>query len=121
MQYNEVVNKENEYKVFLCKLVEDDGEYIHFMQVHDTCGSSSVDMILYKWEGSSSKEYRKEDILEIIGEDDTSDEDEYEDTDGEFPVDHEAITHLYHESDVYMFNNKDVLLTLCMLSIIAMY
>ena len=112
LSYEDVVTEENSHKVYLCKLVEDGGEYIHYMQVHDTCDSASVNMVLYKWDVDDSNEYRKEDILEIIEEVDTSDEDNYEDPDGEFIVDHDAIKHLYHESDVYKFNNKDELILL---------
>lgn len=114
LNYEDVVVVENSHKVYLCKLVEDDGELTYMMQVHDTNESMETDMVLYHYEEDSPKEYRKEDVLEIIEQvgvemDSGSN---YDDPDGEFPVDFEAIKHLHYEDDVYRFNNKDDLILL---------
>ncbi len=100
LNYEDVVVTSNSHKVYLCKLVEDGGEEIHYMQVHDTYNSVKPDVVLYHYEGDSPKEYRKEDILEILHEEEGLD-------DGEIPVDHAVIKHLYYEDDVYRFSNKD--------------
>ena len=113
LNYEDVVVAENSYKVYLCKLVEDDGELTYMMQVHDTNESMETDMVLYHYEEDSPKEYRKEDVLEIIEEViEDGDSNDYDDPDGEFPVDFEAIKHLYYEGDVYRFNSKDDLILL---------
>ena len=56
MQYNEVVNKENEYKVYLCKLTN--GSTVE-LQVHDTCEFDNKEVFaFYNFEDDEElKEY----------------------------------------------------------------
>ena len=65
MQYNEVVNKENEYKVYLCKLTN--GSTVE-LQVHDTCEFENKEVfVFYNFEDNEdSKEYLEEDVEEVL-------------------------------------------------------
>ena len=65
MQYNEVVNKENEYKVYLCKLTN--GSTVE-LQVHVTCEFDNKEVfVFYNFEDNEdSKAYFEEDVAEVI-------------------------------------------------------
>ena len=65
MQYTEVVNKENEYKVYLCKLTN--GSTVE-LQVHDTCEFDNKEVfVFYNFEDNEdSKAYFEEDVVEVI-------------------------------------------------------
>lgn len=65
MKYNEVVNKENEYKVYLCKLTN--GSTVE-LQVHDTCEFDNKEVfVFYNFEDNDdSKAYFEEDVAEVI-------------------------------------------------------
>ena len=65
MQYNEVVNKENKYTLYLCKLTN--GSTVE-LQVHDTCEFDNKEVfVFYNFEDNEdSKAYFEEDVAEVI-------------------------------------------------------
>jgi len=65
MKYNEVVNKENNYKVFLCRLTS--GSNVE-LQVHGTCEFDNKEVfVFYNFEDDEDlKEYLEEDVEEVL-------------------------------------------------------
>lgn len=65
LKYEDVVNSDNEYLVFSCKM-KDGSEKL--LQIHDDCKNPLIpNFVLYNFEDvSDSKEYTEKDIDEII-------------------------------------------------------
>lgn len=113
LNYEDVVVRDNLDKIFWCRLSEDGGEDLVRMLVGFSNTLDDFVVVLYHWDKDNDEEYRKEDVLEIIEEVvEDGDSNDYDDPDGEFPVDFEAIKHLHYEGDVYRFNNKGDLILL---------
>ena len=103
MQYNEVVNKENEYKVYLCKLTN--GSTIE-LQVHDTCEFDNKEVfVFYNFEDNEdSKEYLEEDVAEVLELIEHYWYDQHEDSFENINTD--LIDKYLIDSDVWQYSNK---------------
>ena len=103
MKYNEVVNKENEYKVFLCRLTN--GSNIE-LQVHDTCEFENKEVfVFYNFEDDEdSKAYLEEDIAEVL---ELIEHDWYENHESTFDsMDFKSIEKYLICDDTYQYSNK---------------
>ena len=106
MQYNEVVNKENEYKVFLCKLTN--GSTVE-LQVHDTCEFDNKEVfVFYNFEDNEdSKAYLEEDVAEVI---ELIEHDWYEDHESTFDsMDFKSIELYLINEDTWQYSNREEL------------
>ena len=105
MKYKDVVTEKNSHKVYLCKLT--DGAEIK-LQVHDSCESAKIDMLMYAYESSDDKQYREDDIAEILHEVEIEEDDStyYESFD---EMDFESIEKYLIQNDTYQYTNKQEL------------
>ena len=101
MKYQEVVNKENDAKVYLCKLK--DGRTLQ-LQVHDTCEfPNKAVYVLYNYDNTEdSTEYLEDDVEEILKlvEFDWYTEDSFDE------MDFTAIEKYLICDDTYQYSNK---------------
>ena len=65
LTYKDVVVENNSGKVFMCKL--NDGSEVR-LQVHDTCDSAKIDMVLFDYDSNDDTYYRENQISEILYE-----------------------------------------------------
>lgn len=106
MKYKDVVVEENSHKVYLCKLA--DGTEIK-LQIHDTCESAAIDMVMYEYESFDDKQYRESEVAEILHEVEV-DEDECSDHLDSFDkMDFKSIEKYLIQKDVYRYTNQDEL------------
>ena len=105
MKYKDVVTEKNSHKVYLCKLT--DGTEIK-LQVHDSCESAKIDMVMYDYESSDDKQYREDDIAEILHEVEIEEDDStyYESFD---EMDFKSIEKYLIQNDTYRYTNKQEL------------
>lgn len=106
MKYNEVVNKENSHKVFLCKLT--DGRTLE-LQVHDTCEHPNKEVFtFYNFEDvNDSKGYLEEDVEEVLEQIEHSWYDQHEDSFENINTD--LIEKYLIDSDVWQYSNREEL------------
>ena len=106
MKYKDVVIEENSHKVYLCKLTD---RTELKLQVHDTCESAAIDMVMYEYESSDDKQYRENEVAEILYEVEI-DEDECSDHWDSFDkMDFKSIEKYLIQEDVYRYTNQDEL------------
>ena len=106
MKYNEVVNKENEYKVFLCRLTN--GSNIE-LQVHDTCEFENKEVfVFYNFEDvEDSKVYLEEDIAEVL---ELIEHDWYENQESTFDsMDFKSIETYLIDTDTWRYSSREEL------------
>ena len=106
MKYKDVVVEKNSHKVYLCKLT--DGTEIK-LQVHDSCESAKIDMVMYDYESSDDKQYREDDIAEILHEVEIEEDDSSDHLDSFDKMDFESIEKYLIQNDVYQYTNKQEL------------
>ena len=108
LNYKDVVVPENSGKVFMCKL--NDGLKIP-LQVHDTCDSDVIDMVLYEYKSHEDVYYREDNISAILYEMDFEDEeDEDEEYEHGVNVDLETLKPFTTPvSNVYSYNSLEEL------------
>ena len=106
MKYNEVVNKENEYKVFLCRLTN--GSNVE-LQVHDTCEFENKEVfVFYNFEDDEDlKEYLESDVEEVLELIEFEWYDEHEDSFDN--IDLKSIEKYLIDDDVYQYSNTEEL------------
>ena len=103
MKYNDVVNKENEYKVFLCRLTN--GSNVE-LQANDTCEFENKEVfVFYNFEDDEdSKAYLEEDIAEVL---ELIEHDWYENHESTFDsMDFKSIEKYLICDDTYQYSNK---------------
>ena len=103
--FHEIVEK-NRGKVYLCKLT--DGNEIK-LQVHDSCESAEINMVMYDYESSEDKQYREVDVAEILHEVDVDEEDFSDHWDSFDKMDFKSIEKYIIQEDVYQYTNKQEL------------
>ena len=106
MKYEDVVVEENGHKVYLCKLT--DGTELK-LQVHDTCESAKIDMVMYNYESSDDKQYREDDIAEILHEVEIEEDDSSDHWNSFDKMDFESIEKYLIQDSVYRYNTQDEL------------
>ena len=111
MQYNEVVNKENEHKVYLCKLTN--GSTVE-LQVQDTCEFDNKEVfVFYNFEDNEdSKAYFEEDVAEVLEliEHDWYEHDWYEHHESTFDsMDFKSIADYLINADTWQYSNREEL------------
>ena len=106
MKYEDVVVEENSHKVYLCKLT--DGTEIK-LQVHDTCESATIDMTMYEYESSDDKQYRENEVAEILYEVEIEEDDSSEHWDSFDTMDFNSIEKYLIQKNVYRYTNKQEL------------
>ena len=100
MKYNEVVNKENEYKVYLCKLTN--GSTVE-LQVFDTREFDNKEVfVFYNFE--DDEEYLEEDVEEVLEQIEHDWYDQHEDSFENINTD--LIDKYLIDSDVWQYSNK---------------
>jgi len=101
MKYQDVVNKENDAKVYLCKLK--DGKTLQ-LQVHDNCKFTNKEVyVLYNYDDTNdSTEYLEVDVEEILEsvEFDWCTEDSFDE------IDFSSIEKYLICDDTYQYSNK---------------
>ena len=103
MKYQDVVNKENDAKVYLCKLK--DGRTLQ-LQVHDNCELSNKTVyVLYNYDDTNdSTEYLEDNVEEII---ELVEFDWYEEHEDSFDeMDFSLIEKYLICDDTYQYSNK---------------
>ena len=106
MKYNEVVNKENEYKVFLCRLTN--GSNIE-LQAHETCEFENKDVFaFYNFEDNEDlKVYLEEDIAEVL---ELIEHDWYENHESTFDsMDFKSIETYLIDTDTWRYSSREEL------------
>ena len=105
MNYKDVVVEQNNGKVYMCKLL--DGSEV-CLQVHDTCDSAQVDMVLYVYDTNDDIYYREHQISKILYEVEFDDEDltHYDSFDA---MDFDSIQKYLIQKQVYSYQNKEQL------------
>ena len=106
MKYKDVVTEKNSHKVYLCKLT--DGAEIK-LQVHDSCESAKIDMVMYAYESSDDKQYREDDIAEILHEVEIEEDDSSDHWNSFDKMDFESIEKYLIQDSVYRYNTQDEL------------
>ena len=106
MKYKDVVTEKNSHKVYLCKLT--DGTEIK-LQVHDSCESAKIDMVMYNYESSDDKQYREDDIAEILHEVEIEEDDSSDHWNSFDKMDFESIEKYLIQDSVYRYNTQDEL------------
>ena len=106
MKYKDVVVEENSHKVYLCKLT--DGTEIK-LQVHDTCESATIDMTMYEYESSDDKQYRENEVAEILHEVEIDEDKCSNHWDSFYKMDFKSIEKYLIQEDVYRYTNQDEL------------
>lgn len=105
LNYKDVVVEDNSGKVFMCKL--NDGSEVR-LQVHDTCDSAKIDMVLFDYDTNSDTYYRENQISEILYEIAFESEDDYSLEEPE--IDYETLKPFTtSSSNVYKYNSLDEL------------
>ena len=103
LNYKDVVVESNSGKVFMCKL--NDGSEVR-LQVHDTCDSAKIDMVLFDYDTNSDTYYRENQISEILYEIAFESEDDYSLEEPE--IDYETLKPFTtSSSNVYKYNSLD--------------
>ena len=103
MKYQDIVNKENDAKVFLCKLK--DGRTLQ-LQVRDTCDfpNKAVYALCNYDDSKDSKEYLEDDVEETI---ELVEFDWYEEHEDSFDeIDFSSIDKYFICDDTYQYSNK---------------
>lgn len=106
MKYQDIVNEDNNAKVFLCKLK--DGRKIQ-LQVHDTCDfPNKAVYVLYNYDDpKDSTEYLEDDVEEII---ELVEFDWYEEHEDSFDsMDFKSIETYLIDSDTWQYSNREEL------------
>lgn len=106
MKYQDVVNKENDAKVYLCKLK--DGCELK-LQVHDNCEfENKAVYVLYNYEDNNDlKEYLEDDVEEIL---EMIEFDWYGEHQDSFDnMDFKSIEKYLIDADVYQYSNTEEL------------
>ena len=106
MKYKDVVVEENCHKVYLCKLT--DGTELK-LQVHDTCESATIDMTMYEYESSDDKQYRENEVAEILHEVEIDEDECSYHWDSFDKMDFKSIEKYLIQEDVYRYTNQDEL------------
>ena len=104
MKYNEVVNKENNYKVFLCRLTN--GSTVE-LQVHDTCEFDNKEVFaFYNFEDDEDlKEYLEEDVEEVLEQ---IEHDWYENHESTFDsMDFKSIETYLIDADTWQYSSRE--------------
>ena len=105
LNYKDVVVESNSGKVFMCKL--NDGSEVR-LQVHDTCDSAKIDMVMYNCDTTDDTYYRENQISEILYEIAFESEDDYSLEEPE--IDYETLkSFTTSSSNVYKYNSFDEL------------
>ena len=105
LKYKDVVVESNSGKVFMCKL--NSGSEVR-LQVHDTCDSAKIDMVMYEYDTTDDTYYRENQISEILYEIAFESEDEYSLEEPE--IDYETLKPFTTPStNVYKYNSLDEL------------
>ena len=105
LNYKDVVVGSNSGKVFMCKL--NDGSEVR-LQVHDTCDSAKIDMVMYNCDTTDDTYYRENQISEILYEIAFESEDDYSLEEPE--IDYETLKpFITSSSNVYKYNSLDEL------------
>lgn len=105
LNYKDVVVENNSGKVFMCKLK--DGSEVR-LQVHDTCDSAKIDMVLFDYDTNSGTYYRENQISEILYEIAFESEDDY--SLEELEIDYETLKPFTTSStNVYKYDSLDEL------------
>lgn len=106
LKYEDVVNSENEFSVFSCKM-KDGSE--KSLQIHDDRDDHlKPNYVFYNFEDvSDSKEYTEKDIDEIIGQVHFYSENNDENYDSFEGMDFEAIKEFEIQPNVYKYNSKE--------------
>ena len=105
LNYKDVVVESNSGKVFMCKL--NDGSEVR-LQVHDTCDSAKIDMVMYNCDTTDDTYYRENQISEILYEIAFESEDDYSLEEPE--IDYETLkSFTTSSSNVYKYNSLDEL------------
>ena len=108
LNYKDVVVESNSGKVFMCKL--NSGSEVR-LQVHDTCDSAKIDMVLYAYDTNEDAYYRENQISEILYEIAFESEDDY--SSEEPDINYETLEPFTtHSSNVYKYNSLDELDTI---------
>lgn len=105
LTYKDVVVENNSGKVFMCKL--SDGSEVR-LQVHDTCDSAKIDMVMYNCDTTDDTYYRENQISEILYEIEIESEDDYSLEEPE--IDNETLkSFTTASSNVYKYDSLDEL------------
>lgn len=105
LNYKDVVVESNSGKVFMCKL--NDGSEVR-LQVHDTCDSAKIDMVMYNCDTTDDTYYRENQISEILYEIEFESEDDYSLEEPE--IDYETLkSFTTASSNVYKYDSLDEL------------
>lgn len=106
MKYQDVVNKENDGEVFLCKLK--DGRTLQ-LQVHDNCEESNKAIyVLYNYDDTNDPtEYLESDVEEILELVEFDSQDVYEDSFDK--MDFKLIEKYLIDTDVWQYINTNEL------------
>lgn len=105
LNYKDVVVENNSGKVFMCKL--NSGSEVR-LQVHDTCDSAKIDMVMYNCDTTDDTYYRENQISEILYEIEFESEDDYSLEEPE--IDYETLkSFTTSSSNVYKYNSLDEL------------
>lgn len=108
LNYKDVVVESNSGKVFMCKL--NDGSEVR-LQVHDTCDSAKIDMVMYNCDTTDDTYYRENQISEILYEIEIESEDDYSLEEPE--IDYETLKSFITSSpNVYKYDSLDELDTI---------
>ena len=108
LNYKDVVVESNSGKVFMCKL--NDGTEAS-LQVHDTCDSAKIDMVLFDYDSNDDTYYRENQISEILYEIAFESEDDCSLEEPE--IDYETLKPFTTpSSNVYKYNSLDELDTI---------
>ena len=108
LNYKDVVVESNSGKVFMCKL--NSGSEVR-LQVHDTCDSAKIDMVLFDYDNTDDTYYRENQISEILYEIAFESEDDYSLEEPE--IDYETLKPFTTpSSNVYKYNSLDELDTI---------
>ena len=106
MNYESVVNEDNDYKVYLCKLK--DGRTLH-LQVHDTCEfANKAVYVLYNFEDQEDPTaYFEDDVEEVL---ELVEFDWYGEHEDSFDkMDFKLIEKYLIDADVWQYNNTEEL------------
>ena len=106
MKYKDVVVEKNSHKVYLCKLTDGTERKL---QVCDNCESAKIDMVMYDYESSDDKQYREDDIADILHEVEIEEDDSSNHWDSFDKMDFESIEKYLIQKDVYRYTNQDEL------------
>ena len=108
LSYKDVVVESNSGKVFMCKL--NSGSEVR-LQVHDTCDSAKIDMVLFDYDSNDDTYYRENQISEILYEIAFESEDDY--SSEEPDINYETLEPFTTpSSNVYKYNSLDELDTI---------